>query len=161
MMQNLNAENVKAKVHQVIGLNADGTVAGAREVNRDRWKSNSTFIVASVGCAIGLGNLWRFPYLCYKHGGATFFIPYLLSLFFLGIPFLILEFAIGQIMQKGNVYVWHALHPRLHGIGIATCLATYIIVLYYNVIISWALAVFFNSFYSPLPWSVQNTKNEM
>lgn len=63
-------------------------------------------------------------------------------------------------MQKGNVYVWHALHPRLHGIGIATCLATYIIVLYYNVIISWALTVFFNSFYNPLPWSVSNTKNE-
>ena len=147
------------KLKSVVGMNADGSVKENRDADRDRWASNSTFIIASVGCAIGLGNLWRFPYLCYKHGGATFFIPYILSLVFLGVPFLCLEFALGQIMQKGNVYVWNALHPRFNGLGIATCVACYIIVLYYNVIISWALAVFFNSFYSPLPWSVQNTKN--
>lgn len=119
-----------------------------------------TFIIASVGCAIGLGNLWRFPYLCFKHGGATFFIPYLLCLAFLGVPMLCLEFALGQIMQKGNIYVWNALHPRLYGLGLATCIACYIIVLYYNVVISWALTMFFNSFYDPLPWSVQRTTNE-
>jgi len=57
-------------------------------------------------------------------------------------------------MQKGNISVWNALHPRLYGLGLATCIACYLIVIYYNVIISWALTMFFNSFYSPLPWSV-------
>ena len=131
-----------------------------RTEGRDRWSSNVTFIVAAVGCAIGLGNLWRFPYLCYKHGGATFFIPYLLSLLFLGIPMLILEFALGQRLQRGNIKVWQDLHPRFYGLGLATCIAAFLIVIYYNVVISWALAMFFASFQSPLPWSAQYTTNE-
>jgi SNF family Na+-dependent transporter len=118
-----------------------------------------TFIIAAVGTAIGLGNLWRFPYLCYKWGGATFFIPYLLCLFLLGIPMIMLEFALGQISQKGNIVVWNMLHPRLYGVGLATCVACYMIVIYYNVIISWALVLFFSGFYNPLPWSVQRTTN--
>jgi SNF family Na+-dependent transporter len=129
-----------------------------REQNRDRWSSNLTFIVAAVGCAIGLGNLWRFPYLCFKHGGAGFLIPYSLCLVFLGIPMLILEFGLGQVLQKGNIAVWQSLHPRLYGLGLATCIACYLVVIYYNVIISWALTMFFNSFYSPLPWSTENAK---
>jgi len=141
-------------IRKLLGYKDDGSIAHNRDEDRDRWSSNMTFIVASVGCAIGLGNLWRFPYLCFKHGGATFFIPYLLCLAFLGVPMLCLEFALGQIMQKGNIYVWNALHPRLYGLGLATCIACYIIVLYYNVVISWALTMFFNSFYNPLPWSV-------
>jgi len=129
-----------------------------RDKQRDRWSSNLTFIIASVGCAIGLGNLWRFPYLCFKHGGAGFLIPYLLCLFFLGIPMLLLEFGLGQILQKGNIVVWNQLHPRLYGLGLATCIACYLIVIYYNVIISWALAMFFFSFQSPLPWSMEHAK---
>jgi len=147
------------KFKSLIGYNADWTVKADRDKERDRWSGNSTFIVAAVGCAIGLGNLWRFPYLCYKHGGAVFFIPYLLCLFGLGIPMILLEFTLGQVMQKGNVYVWNALHPRLYGLGFATCFACYLIVIYYNVLISWALTLFFNSFYNPLPWSVQRTTN--
>jgi neurotransmitter:Na+ symporter, NSS family len=54
--------------------------------------------MAAIGSAIGLGNLWRFPYLCYKWGGAVFFIPYLLSLFALGLPMMMLEFALGQVI---------------------------------------------------------------
>jgi len=148
------------KVKSVLGYHPDWTVKANREAERDRWSNNSTFIVAAVGCAIGLGNLWRFPYLLYKHGGAVFFIPYLLCLFGLGIPMILLEFTLGQVIQKGNVYVWNALHPRLYGVGLATAFACYLIVIYYNVLISWALTLFFNSFYNPLPWSVQRTTDE-
>jgi len=109
--------------------------------------------VAAIGSAIGLGNLWRFPYLCYKWGGATFFIPYLLCLFALGIPMMMLEFALGQVLQQGDIGVWTKLHPRLTGIGIASVFAAYLISFYYNVIISWALVYFFSGFYNPLPWS--------
>jgi SNF family Na+-dependent transporter len=142
---------------KLLGYNSDWTVIKVEGVERDRWQSNTTFILASIGCAIGLGNLWRFPYLCYKWGGATFFIPYLMCLFFLGIPMLLLEFTLGQVLQKGNILAWSMIHPRLYGIGLATCTGCYLIVLYYNVIISWALLLFFASFKNPLPWSTQNT----
>lgn len=148
------------KFKSLIGYNSDWSVKADRNKERDRWSNNSTFIVAAVGCAIGLGNLWRFPYLCFKHGGGAFFIPYLLCLFGLGIPMILLEFTLGQVMQKGNVYVWNALHPRLYGLGFATCFACYLIVIYYNVLISWALTLFFNSFYNPLPWSTQRTTDD-
>ena len=85
---------------------------------RERWSNSMTFVIAAIGSAIGLGNFWRFPYLCYKYGGAFFLIPYLLSFFFLGLPMLMLEFCIGQITQKSAVNVWTQLHPRLSGIGI-------------------------------------------
>ena len=72
---------------------------------------------------------------------------------------LMLEFALGQVAQKGNIIVWNKLHPRLYGVGLATCVACYMIVIYYNVIISWALVLFFSGFYSPLPWSTLRTNN--
>ena len=121
---------------------------------RQRWVSNNTFVLATIGAAIGLGNFWRFPYLCYKWGGGLFFVPYLFCLFFLGIPMLMLEFTLGQKFQRGDIGVFRAIHPRLAGIGVASVFCSYSITTYYNVIISWALVYFFASFMSPLPWSV-------
>ena len=63
---------------------------------RQRWMNGWTFVIAAIGSAIGLGNFWRFPYLCYKHGGGLFFVPYFLCLFLLGLPMLMLEFSLGQ-----------------------------------------------------------------
>lgn len=62
---------------------------------RDRWASRSTFVIATIGSAVGLGNVWRFPYLNYKHGGGAFLIPYLFFLFATGIPLLLGELALG------------------------------------------------------------------
>lgn len=67
-----------------------------KERERDRWMNRPTFILASIGAAIGLGNFWRFPYLTYKYGGGFFFFPYLTCLFFMGIPLLIMELGLGQ-----------------------------------------------------------------
>ena len=66
---------------------------------------------------------------------------------------MMLEFALGQVLQQGDIGVWTKLHPRLTGIGIASVFAAYLISFYYNVIISWALVYFFSGFYNPLPWS--------
>ncbi|MCL4148736.1 UNVERIFIED_CONTAM: hypothetical protein GTU68_046748, partial [Idotea baltica] len=63
---------------------------------RDRWNSRVAFIFACVGSAVGIGNFWRFPYLTFKWGGAIFFIPYLISLVFFGIPMLMFEIGVGQ-----------------------------------------------------------------
>ena len=62
---------------------------------RDRWMNRPTFILAAIGSAIGLGNFWRFPYLTYKYDGGFFFYPYLVCLFFMGIPLLIMELGLG------------------------------------------------------------------
>jgi SNF family Na+-dependent transporter len=77
-----------------------------KDTKRARWSSNTTFILAVMGYCIGLGNFWRFPYLCYKWGGALFFVPYLFCLVFLGLPMLILEIALGQKFQKGDIGVF-------------------------------------------------------
>ena len=122
---------------------------------RERWSNSLTFVLAAIGSAIGLGNFWRFPYLCFKWGGAIFLLPYLLCFFFLGLPMLMLEFAIGQITQKSAVNVWAQLNPRLAGIGIGTVYASYAVGFYYTVIIAWSVVYFFCGFISPLPWSSQ------
>jgi neurotransmitter:Na+ symporter, NSS family len=66
-------------------------------VKRDRWSSRTTFILAGVGAAVGLGNIWRFPYLNYKWGGGAFLIPYMVAKVFMGIPLLQAELALGVL----------------------------------------------------------------
>ena len=63
---------------------------------RDRWMNRPTFILASIGACVGLGNFWRFPYLTNRYGGGFFFVPYLLALFVLGIPMGLMELTLGQ-----------------------------------------------------------------
>jgi SNF family Na+-dependent transporter len=107
-----------------------------------------------LGYCMGLGNFWRFPYLCYRWGGVLFFIPYLLSLFFVGIPISLLEITLGQKFQRGDVGVFRGIHPRLAGIGHASILASFSLVTYYNVMIAWSLIYLIVSFKSPLMWSL-------
>ena len=126
---------------------------------RARWLSRATFILAMVGYCVGLGNFWRFPYLCYKWGGALFFIPYFVCLLFIGIPVTLMELSLGQKFQRGDVGVFRGIHPRLSGIGLASVLAAFAIVAYYNIIIGWSLIYLIMSFADPLPWSIQNTVN--
>jgi len=77
------------------------------------WTSRLSYTLAAVGSAVGLGNIWRFPYLCYRNGGATFLIPYFISLFALGIPLFALEFTLGQGTGKGALGAV-SVHVRTH-----------------------------------------------
>lgn len=139
---------------------ADTSTAAAAFKNEDgsdrqRWAGPVTFVLAAIGSAIGLGNFWRFPYLCYKHGGGLFFVPYLLCLFLLGLPMLMLEFSLGQKFQRGDIGVFRAINARLAGIGMASVFAAFAITFYYSVIIGWSVVYFFASWQSPLPFSLQ------
>lgn len=120
---------------------------------RDRWNSNFAFIFAAVGSAVGLGNIWRFPYLAYKFGGGSFLVPYLLALFILGIPLLMLELSLGQKLQKGAVGAFRAIHPRLSGVGFLGVFSSFIIVTYYAIVMAWATFYLLESFSSSLPWA--------
>merc|ERR1712180_587090 len=81
---------------------SDRTSDGATEssdslnqnTNRDKWTHSHEFVFAVAGCAIGLGNVWRFPYLCYKYGGGSFMVAYLFFLIIVGVPMLMLEVTI-------------------------------------------------------------------
>lgn len=115
-------------------------------IKRERWSSKLIFIFAAVGSAVGLGNVWRFPYLAGKYGGGAFLIPYIIMLFVLGLPLLIMEFAIGQKMQLGAVGAFQKIKQKLAGIGMAAVLCGFVVVTYYAVIMAWSLLYIFFSF---------------
>ena len=84
---------------------------------RARWGSSTSFVIGAIGSAVGLGNFWRFPYLTYKHGGVQFFLPYIMSVVFVGIPLLIMELGLGQKFGRGANIVYRAINSRIAGIG--------------------------------------------
>ncbi|KAG7244077.1 hypothetical protein INR49_006239 [Caranx melampygus] len=130
------------------------------EARRPTWSGRLEFILATVGYAVGLGNVWRFPYLCYNSGGGAFLVPYLIMVLLCGIPLLFMEFAIGQYTRLGPVHALAKICPLLKGVGLATVVISFVFSTYYNVLMSWALFYLFNSFGATLPWkSCNNTWN--
>ncbi|XP_060705683.1 sodium-dependent neutral amino acid transporter B(0)AT2-like [Hemiscyllium ocellatum] len=122
------------------------------EPSRPAWGSKLQYILAQVGFSVGLGNVWRFPYLCHQNGGGAFLFLYLILLLVMGIPLFFLELAAGQSIRQGSIGVWKHINPRLCGIGFASCVVCSLVSLYYNVIIAWSLFYFGHSFQYPLPW---------
>ncbi|XP_012686874.2 sodium-dependent neutral amino acid transporter B(0)AT1-like [Clupea harengus] len=121
--------------------------------DRPKWDNKTQYMLTCVGFCVGLGNVWRFPYLCQSHGGGAFMIPFLILLVLEGVPLLHLEFAIGQRLRSGSVGCWRSISPYLTGVGIASMLVSFVVGMYYNTIMAWVMWYFFNSFQSPLPWS--------
>ncbi len=121
-------------------------------MERDRWSSKTVFLFAAIGSAVGLGNLWRFPYLAHKFGGGAFLLPYLIALFTMGIPLLIMEFGLGQYFQRGIIAGMHKINPRLRGIGFTAVFTGFVVVVYYAAIMAWAMVYLVDSFALELPW---------
>ncbi len=114
--------------------------------NRERWSSRLVFILAAVGSAAGLGNLWRFPYLSYKYGGGAFLLPYFIALIFTGVPLLMLEFALGQKFQKGAVGSFEKINKKFSFVGWSALLTGFVVIAYYAVVMAWSLFYFFVSY---------------
>ncbi|XP_010962758.3 sodium- and chloride-dependent betaine transporter isoform X1 [Camelus ferus] len=121
--------------------------------HRGQWTNKMEFVLSVAGEIIGLGNVWRFPYLCYKNGGGAFFIPYFIFFFACGIPVFFLEVALGQYTSQGSVTAWRKICPLLQGIGLASVVIEAYLNIYYIVILAWALFYLFSSFTSELPWT--------
>uniref|UniRef100_A0AAY4CSS7 Transporter n=1 Tax=Denticeps clupeoides TaxID=299321 RepID=A0AAY4CSS7_9TELE len=116
------------------------------------WGGKYEFLLSCIGYSVGLGNVWRFPYLCYRNGGGVFLIPYFIMLFFTGVPLFLMELSLGQYGAAGPITVWKCC-PLLKGIGIGMLCVSTLVCLYYNVIIAWTFYYLFSSFQMPLPWS--------
>lgn len=118
------------------------------------WRSKGDYFVAVLSYLLGVGNVIRFPQLCFKHGGGAFFIPYFIMLILEGIPLICLEMAIGQRLGRNSVVEsWRDLSPSLRGIGVAATLMSLVTCFYYNYIVSWCLYYFIHSMRSSLPWN--------
>ncbi|XP_069683651.1 sodium- and chloride-dependent GABA transporter ine-like isoform X2 [Periplaneta americana] len=128
-------------------------LADYRLPRRQHWSNKAQFVLACVGYCVGLGNLWRFPYLCYKSGGGVFLVPYFLILIICGIPLLYMELAVGQFTRRGPIGALGQICPLFKGAGLASVVISFIMSTYYNVIIAYALYYFFTAFKSDAPWS--------
>ncbi|NWH34769.1 S6A14 protein, partial [Chloropsis hardwickii] len=122
--------------------------------NKDRgnWSTKADYLLSMVGYAVGLGNVWRFPYLAYQNGGGAFLIPYTVMLALAGLPLFFMECSLGQFASLGPVSIWKIL-PLFQGVGITMVIISTFVTVYYNVIIAYALYYLFASFQTVLPWS--------
>ncbi|MFD2211810.1 sodium-dependent transporter [Virgibacillus halophilus] len=118
--------------------------------NRSQWGTRAGFILAAVGSAIGLGNIWRFPSVAYENGGGAFFIPYLFALLTAGIPILIMEFTMGHKYRGSAPLTFSRLHKKTEFIGWWGVLVAFVISTYYSVIIAWAIS--YSVFSFKLSW---------
>lgn len=109
------------------------------EKKRDTWASRSTFILASIGSAVGLGNAWRFPGLAAKHGGGTFLLVYLVALFLIGIPLLMMEISIARKFHKGAGESMRGINRKMEFVGWAATANAFVIVTYYAIVFAWVL----------------------
>uniref|UniRef100_A0A8B9M3L9 Transporter n=1 Tax=Accipiter nisus TaxID=211598 RepID=A0A8B9M3L9_9AVES len=117
------------------------------------WSKKMDFLLSVIGFAVDLGNVWRFPYICYQNGGGAFLIPYTLMAVFGGVPLFYMELALGQFHRTGAIPIWKRICPIFKGIGFAICIIGLYVSFYYNTIIAWALYYFYSSFSGTLPWA--------
>eukprot|EP01059_Diplonema_ambulator_P000845 TRINITY_DN10676_c0_g1_i2.p1 TRINITY_DN10676_c0_g1~~TRINITY_DN10676_c0_g1_i2.p1 ORF type:complete len:703 (+),score=178.68 TRINITY_DN10676_c0_g1_i2:28-2109(+) len=131
------------------------------DFQRGEGVNTQSSLIVLMGYAIGLGNLWRFPYLVGKFGGLSFIIAYFLSLFTVAQPVYMLELAWGQIMRKSTVFAYSEIGKKWVGVGYACVLALVLVQSYYSVLLSYCLVYIYESFKDPLPWTVGNTTAEL
>lgn len=106
---------------------------------REQWGSRAGFVLAAVGSAIGLGNIWRFPYMAYENGGGAFLIPYIFALLTAGIPFMILEFGLGHKYRGSAPKVFRSLGSKWEWLGWMQVLVALVISIYYVAVIGWTI----------------------
>ncbi|PAA62509.1 hypothetical protein BOX15_Mlig002117g2 [Macrostomum lignano] len=123
----------------------------AAQQGRAAWGGKVEFFLTAIGYAVGLGNVWRFPYLCYKNGGGAFLLPYCLMLALVGLPCFFLELSFGQFASLGPLTIWRV-SPLFKGLGVAMVMVSLILSSYYNVIVAQCLFYLVHSFQARLPW---------
>ncbi|ODM95743.1 Sodium-dependent nutrient amino acid transporter 1 [Orchesella cincta] len=114
---------------------------------REKWGSKMQFMMSCIASAVGLGNVWRFPAVCARNGGAAFLVPYFIVLLVIARPLFVLELALGQFTSKGSVRCWD-MSPVLTGIGVAGAVSSVLLSTFYIMLLAWALIYAVISFVS-------------
>lgn len=109
-------------------------------MSREKWSSSIGFILASIGSAVGIGNIWRFPYIVGSNGGGAFLFPYLIAVFMFGLPLMMLEFTMGRHFRASVVPTFSAIRKRFRLVGFSLVFIMGMILSYYLVITGWVLA---------------------
>lgn len=117
-----------------------------KKEGREKFASRLGFILVSAGCAVGLGNVWKFPYICGKNGGAAFILLYLICLLFLGLPIITFEFTIGRGSGKSICSAFKELAPnskRWHKFSIFCLIGNYCLMMFYTMVAGWMVRYIF------------------
>ena len=123
---------------------------------QNQWDSSAAFIFAMIGAAVGLGSIWRFSYVLYSNGGGSFFIPYLIAILIMGIPFLILEYGVGFTFRESFSSIMKKIDPKFEIIAWILVLLVFVVTIYYMVILSWDLVYLASSF--TFSWGVDTAQ---
>jgi NSS family neurotransmitter:Na+ symporter len=128
------------------------------EEQRESWGTRGGFILAAIGSAVGLGNLWGFPYKLYSYGGGAFLIPYIIAMLIIGIPLMILEFSLGHYTQRAAPDAFKQGHRRFEMVGWWGIILAFVIITYYPVILAYCFSFLWYSIEGMfnggnLPWS--------
>ncbi|XP_064624664.1 sodium- and chloride-dependent glycine transporter 1-like [Lineus longissimus] len=151
----LNSYDVEKCIGESSSVGSDNTsTTSSEDENKERgnWTGKLDFLLSCLGYAVGLGNVWRFPYLVYRNGGGAFLIPYIIMLIFAGMPLFFMELSFGQFASLGPISIWR-LSPIFKGVGVGMLVVSCLVGIYYNMIIAWSLYYMFASFTAVLPWS--------
>lgn len=121
--------------------------------SRSLWLNKLQFVASALGYTAGLGSLWRFPYLCYKHAGGAFLIAHFIILIVIGLPLVLMELAFGQYANEGPITIWR-ISPAFEGIGYTMCLISASAAVYYNILNAYSLRYLLGSVtFGDLPWA--------
>ncbi|XP_071821966.1 sodium- and chloride-dependent glycine transporter 2-like isoform X2 [Apostichopus japonicus] len=124
---------------------------GDENEERGNWGNKADFILSCLGYAVGLGNVWRFPYLAYESGGGAFLIPYITMLLLAGLPLFFLEVSFGQYCSQGPIKAWKAL-PMMRGVAYGMMVVSATVGVSYNIVITYCIRYLIASFTTKLPW---------
>ena len=133
------------------------------EEQRENWGSRGGFVLAAVGSAVGLGNLWKFPYELYDHGGGAFLIPYIIAVFVVGVPMLILEFSLGHFTQRAAPDAFGRGHKRFEFVGWWSVILGFVIISFYAVVLAYCFSFMWFSIQGilaggELPWAAEGVE---
>jgi len=150
-----NDNFIEFKAGDIPTIKVKDTDAEEGGLERGEWGNKLDFLFSCISVSVGLGNVWRFPYLCYKNGGGSFLIVYFIAMTFCGIPIFFQEVAIGQYLGSGGMTLVSQLCPMLKGVGVATMTVVFFLDIYYCIIIAWTFFYLIATFTSipELPWN--------
>ncbi|XP_076436737.1 sodium- and chloride-dependent GABA transporter 1-like [Babylonia areolata] len=123
------------------------------QTKRIVWSSKREYILSTIGYCVGLGNLFRFPYLCERNGGGAFLIPFVMSLLLIGLPLFAMEVVLGQFSARNALQMW-SISPIFKGAGVGMVIASSLCFWYQNSVMSWGIYYLVCSFWSEVPWAL-------